>query len=152
MKLIFPCLLALVLIAQPLTARADDATRRKAAESLLQLMDMQSVLTESVNQMLEIQIKQNPAIAPYQQEMKDFFAKYMSWQSLKDDIVGIYAAEFTEADLTELNRFYQTPLGRKSLQKTPQLLAKSAELGQKRVQEHLPELQQAIAAKAGDKK
>ena len=114
-------------------------------------MDMQAVLTQSVDQMLDMQIKQNPAIAPYQQEMKDFFAKYMSWQSLKDDIIGIYASEFTEAEMNEMNRFYQTPVGKKALQKTPLLLAKGAELGQKRVQEHLPELQQAIAAKAGKK-
>jgi hypothetical protein len=152
MKLMLSSLVAAVLFVQPLTARADDAARRKAAESLLQLMDMQAVLSQSVNQMLDIQIKQNPAIAPYQQDMKDFFAKYMSWASLKEDIVSIYAAEFTESELNELNRFYQTPVGKKALQKTPQLLAKSAELGQKRVQDHLPELQQAIAAKAGGKK
>ncbi|MFL6527275.1 MAG: DUF2059 domain-containing protein [Chthoniobacterales bacterium] len=150
MKVIL-CLLAAVLVVQPLTVSAEDAGRRKAAETLLQLMDMQAVLTQSVDQMLDMQIKQNPAIAPYQQEMKDFFAKYMSWQSLKDDIIGIYASEFTEAEMNEMNRFYQTPVGKKALQKTPLLLAKGAELGQKRVQEHLPELQQAIAAKAGKK-
>ena len=151
MKLIASSCLAAILLVQPLAAHADEAARRKAAESLLQLMDMQAVLTQSIDQMLDMQIKQNPMIAPYQQEMKDFFAKYMSWQSLKEDIINIYAAEFTESELAELNKFYQTPVGRKALQKTPLLLAKSAELGQKRVQEHLPELQQAIAAKAGKK-
>ena len=66
-------------------------------------------------------------------------------------MIKLYAAEFTEGELAELNKFYQTPVGNKARQKTPLRLARSAELGQTRVQEHLPELQQAIATKAGKK-
>lgn len=147
MKLLIPLLLASLAILQPTVARADDKSHRAAAESLLGLMSMESLLSQSVNQMLDMQIKQNPAIAPYQQEMKDFFGKYMSWPVLKDDMVSIYMGEFTEPELNELNKFYQTPVGKKSIQRMPALLAKGSELGQKRVQEHLPELQAAIAAK-----
>jgi hypothetical protein len=110
---------------------------------------MESLLTQSVNQMLDMQVKQNPAIAPYQAEMKNFFGKYMSWASLKDDMVKIYTDEFSESELNELNKFYQTPVGKKSIQRMPALLTKGSEMGQKRIQEHLPELQAAIAAKAG---
>ncbi len=99
--------------------------------------------------MLQVQVQQNPSIARYQQDMKAFFAKYMSWASLKDDMVTIYMAEFTELELKELTAFYQTPVGKKTVQRMPALMAKGAEMGQRRVQEHLPELQAAIAAKAG---
>ena len=128
----------------------DEASHRKATEALLELMDMESLLTQSVDQMLQVQVQQNPSIAPYQQQdMKAFFAKYMSWASLKDDMVTIYMAEFTELELKALTAFYQTPVGKKTLQRMPALIAKGAEMGQRRVQEHLPELQAAIAAKAG---
>jgi hypothetical protein len=80
--------------------------------------------------------------------MKSFLGKYMSWPSLKDDMVKIYMTEFTEPELKELTAFYNTPLGKKTVQKMPALMAKGAEMGQKRVQEHLPELQAAIQAKA----
>ncbi len=133
----------------PVAVRADEASHRKATEALLELMDMESLLTQSVDQMLQVQVQQNPSIAPYQQDMKAFFAKYMSWASLKDDMVTIYMAEFTEPELKELTAFYQTPVGRKTVQRMPTLVAKGAEIGQRRVQEHLPELQAAIAAKAG---
>ena len=153
MKALFlSILIGAIALVQPAIMRADEASHRKAAESLLSLMDMDTVMSQSIDQMLQIQIKQNPAIAPYEQEMKNFLKKYMSWAGLKDDMVKIYTDEFTESELGELNKFYQTPLGKKTLQKMPVLLAKGAELGQRRVQEHLPELQTAIAAKEKSKK
>ena len=139
---------ALALLA-PMTARADEASHRKAAETLLGLMDMESLLAQSVDQMVQIQAQQNPAIAPYQAEMKAFLGKYMSWASMKEDMAKLYVAEFTEPELNELVKFYQTPVGKKTIQRMPALMAKGAEIGQKRVQQHLPELQAAIQAKAG---
>ncbi len=138
-----------IALFQPATIRADEASHRKAAESLLSMMEMDSMLNQSVDQMLAMQVQQNPALAPYQAQMKAFLNKYMSWASLKDDMVKLYVAEFTESELNELNKFYQTPLGKKTVQKMPALTAKGAEIGQKRVQEHLPELQAAIQ---GEKK
>jgi uncharacterized protein len=146
------CLISLAVVVVALSSpvvRADDVSHRAAAESLLNLMDMQQIMTQSIDSMLDAQVKQNPMIAPYQQIMKTFFTKYMSWDSMKADMVKLYAAEFTEPELKELAAFYQTPIGKKTIQKMPLLLAKGAELGQRRVQEHLPELQAAIAAQAG---
>jgi hypothetical protein len=154
-SLLLSILIGAIALLQPAVARADEAGHRKAAESLLSLMNMDSVMSQSIDQMLQMQIKQNPAIGAYEQEMKNFLKKYMSWAGLKDDMVKIYMDEFTESELNELNKFYQTPLGKKTLEKMPTLLSKGAELGQRRVQEHLPELQTAIAekekAKAGAK-
>ena len=152
MKFLFPLLVGAFVFSHPLDLRADEKTHRAAAESLLNNMDMDKLMNQSVDQMLQMQVQQNPAIAPYQTQMKAFLSKYMSWASLKDDMVKIYTAEFTEAELKELNAFYQTPLGKKTVQKMPTLLAKGAEMGQKRVQEHLPELQAAIQSQAGGTK
>ncbi len=145
-------LISAIAFFQPAMTRADEASHRKAAESLLSLMNMDTVMGQAIDQMLQMQIKQNPAIAPYEQEMKSFLKKYMSWAGLKDDMIKIYADEFTEAELGELSAFYQTPLGKKTLQKMPTLMAKGAELGQRRVQEHLPELTAAISEKEKSKK
>ena len=101
--------------------------------------------------MLAMQVQQNPALAPHQAQMKAFLSKYMSWASLKDDMAKLYMAEFSESELNELTKFYQTPVGKKTIQKMPALMAKGAEIGQKRVQEHLPELQAALAADDAEK-
>jgi hypothetical protein len=148
----FLCTLMIVVAFGQMTAvRASEETHRQAAESLLSLMDMDKLMSESIDQMLEMQVKQNPAIGQFKDEMKKFLSKYMSWAAMKDDMVKIYASEFTEQELKELLAFYQTPLGRKTVAKMPKLMAKGAELGQQRVQEHLPELQKAIQEQATKK-
>jgi hypothetical protein len=141
MKLLFVALFALAASTQ---ARADSASHRRAAESVLELMDMETVLAQAVDQTLKAQIQANPAIAPYEQQMRAFFAKYMSWASLKSDFVTIYANEFTEDELNQIAAFYRTPVGRKAVQKLPVLLAQGAALGSQRVQDHLPELRAAL--------
>jgi len=143
---VFTFLLGAIALFQPAIARADEASHRKAAETLFALMEMETLLSQSVDQMLAMQVQQNPALAQFQPQMKAFLNKYMSWASMKEDMTKIYTAEFSESELKELGKFYETPLGKKAVQKMPALMAKGAEIGQKRVQEHLPELQAALAA------
>jgi uncharacterized protein len=140
-------LIGAVALLSPATTRADEASHKKATETLFGLMGMETLVTQSIDQMLAMQVQQNPALAPYQAQMKTFLGKYMSWASLKEDMTKIYMAEFTESELNELIKFYQTPLGKKTVMRMPALMAKGAEIGQKRVNEHLPELEAAIAPK-----
>lgn len=152
MKLfVLPIAVALALFSSP-AARADQASHRAAAESLLNMMEMDKVMSQSIDQMLKAQVQANPAIARYEPQMRAFFAKYLSWASMKDDTINIYMGEFSEDELKQMTAFYQTPVGKKAVQKMPGLMARGMELGQKRVQEHVPELQAAIAAQAGGKK
>jgi hypothetical protein len=148
MKIFLSLLLALgVLISAP-SALADEKSHREATEQLLNLMDMEKVMAQSVDQMLAIQVKQNPAMGQFEGQMRAFLGKYMSWASVKEDMIKIYMTEFTEPEIRELIAFYQTPVGKKTVQKLPALLQKSAELSQQRMQQHLPELQQAIQSAA----
>jgi hypothetical protein len=133
--------LLLFAVVPMLNAQDKNSSHYKAAEQMLTLMDMPTVLKKSVDEMVAMQVQQNPSIAPYETVMKEFLAKYMSWDSLKADMVKIYMDEFTEAELGELNKFYQTPVGRKTVEKMPTLMSKGAQLGGQRVQEHMPELQ-----------
>ncbi|QJX45643.1 DUF2059 domain-containing protein [Hymenobacter taeanensis] len=123
------------------------ASHRKAAEELLAITGSEKNMTEMSSRMLDVQLEQRPEMKAVEPEMRAFLTKYMSWQSMKDDLVQLYAQEFTEKELKELNKFYQTPTGRKTIQKMPMLMQAGMEIGQRRVQEHLPELQKAIADK-----
>ncbi|RSK46832.1 DUF2059 domain-containing protein [Hymenobacter rigui] len=123
------------------------ASQRKAAEELLAATNSEKNLTESIDRMLAVQIEQNPGMKAVEPEMRAYLNKYMSWNAMKEDMVQLYAREFSEKELKELAKFYQTSIGRKTIEKMPQLMAASMEIGQRRMQEHLPELQQAIAEK-----
>ncbi|GAB2767470.1 hypothetical protein HNQ93_000033 [Hymenobacter luteus] len=142
-----PAATAQTTAATPSAATPISAGQRKAAEDLLAATDSEKNLTATIDRMLASQLEQNPGMKVVEPEMRAYLTKYMSWQSMKEDMVQLYAREFTEKELKELTKFYQTPTGRKTITKMPQLMAAGMEIGQKRMQEHLPELQQAIAEK-----
>ena len=138
-------LLALLVVGVP-AARADEKSHRAAAEELLRALGMERTLQASVDQMLDVQLKAQPKLAPLRPVMRRFFAKHLSWAGSKDDLITIYAEEFTESELAEITAFYRTPVGKKTVEKLPVLMGKGAQLGISRVQANQLELQQMIEA------
>jgi len=142
-------IIALVLaLAAGQSAWAVSDSHRKAAGRLLDTMDINTLLAGSIESMLRIQISQNPTLQPFENTMRSFFNKHMSGDSLREQFIEIYVGTFTERELDEINTFYSTPTGKKTLNETPALLEKGARLGQQRVQENIPELQRMIQEEA----
>jgi len=124
--------------------RADDASRLKAAQDLLVAAQMDQIFSKTIDEALDMQIKQAPQLADLRDVMKAFFVKYMSWDAMKDDLAKSYADAFTEQELKEITKFYRTPAGKKMALMTPDLMTREANLGQQKVQDHIGELQQMI--------
>ncbi|WP_303310652.1 DUF2059 domain-containing protein [Hymenobacter sp. BT730] len=123
------------------------AGQRKAAETLLEVMQSEKTINQSIDMTLAMQVQQNPNLQKLEPEMRAFMNKYMSWASLKEDMVTLYAREFTEKELRDLTKFYQSPTGQKYVSKQNLLLQAGMQLGQRRVQENLPELQRMLEEK-----
>ncbi len=109
---------------------------------------MEKSLNQSVQQMVAIQLNQNPALAPYKQIMISFFDKHMSYSSLKTDLINLYANAFTESELKEINTFYQTPTGKKAIQQMPILMNQGGQIGAQRIKQNMPELEKLIKAES----
>jgi len=118
------------------------------AEKLLNSMGMEKTMTASMSQMLDLQMQQNPTLVPFKLVMMKFFKKHMSWDSLKPEFVQIYSEAFTASELRDINAFYATDTGRKTIQKMPTLMAQGAQIGAARVQANIMELQSMIKAEA----
>jgi hypothetical protein len=138
------------LLSAPLVF-ADAASHAKAAEDLLVAASMEEVFTRTIDQALDAQIAANPQLAELKPVMKAFFDKHMSWAALKPDMVKLYTESFTEEELKDITKFYQTPSGKKMALTTPDLMAKGAAIGQAKVQAHMPELQQMVEAAMAEK-
>lgn len=121
---------------------------RIEAEKLLSIAGMQNALEESMDQMIALQIQQNPSLLPYQQVMKNFLNKHMSFDSMKTELIDIYAETFTAEELREINAFYLTDTGKKTIEKLPELMAKGGQIGVQRVQQNAAELESMIQAEA----
>ena len=117
---------------------------RAEAEALFEAIDMRVTVDQNVGVMLDAQIKQRPDLAPYRNVMQAYFEKYMGYDALKDDLIGLYMATFTGKELREVRKFAETTAGRKVIVQMPMLMRQGAEIGTKRAQEHLAELQQMV--------
>jgi len=125
-----------------------DADARKEAEIMLTGLGMETVLEQSIEETLNMQLEQRPKLVPFKGVMLGFLKKYMSFESLKQDMIDIYADAFTAPELREINAFYRTPTGTKAIRLMPELMAKGGQLGARKVQDHMEELQQLITAEA----
>ena len=146
MKFVSTALLALCLaFAGP--AFADDVGKMEA-EKLLAVLDLQATMDQAMVMELDSQLKANPALAPYKDIVLGFMRKYMSYESLKPELVELYAGEFTAAELKEARQFYSTTTGRKFIASMPRLMTRGASLGSTQLQQHMGELDQLIKEEA----
>ncbi len=119
----------------------------RAVRQLLELMDMRQVMNASLDATLAAQLEANPSLNPFADAMREFLGKYLSWESLENEFVQIYLEAFSQREVEDLTAFYGTPTGRKSVELLPQLMAKGAALGQRRVAAHQNELQEMLNAR-----
>jgi len=136
-------IISLLLMVACNVSIADDASR-KEAEKMMQIIGMKNALEQSMEQILNVQLEQNPTLVPFKDVMLKFFDKHMSYESLKPELVELYSNTFTEAELREINAFYVTDVGKKTIEKMPELMGKGAQIGAKRVQDNISELQKML--------
>lgn len=110
-------------------------SHREAALEFLKAKGTPALLERQCELMLEKQL----AAAPEYKDMRDTLAKFyrdtFGFEALKDDLVKLYAAEYSEAELRELTRFYNSGLGRKSVTVEEKLIPALSELFERRVTE-----------------
>ncbi len=138
----------LILLISTTNARADDSESMKVVHELFEATGSAELYRETVKKVVDVQIQQNPQIAPFRKVMLEFFEKYMGWESMKADIAKFYIEKFTIQEIEELTLFNKTPLGKKAAKLLPELAAHGAALSQKRVQDNMDELQMMIAEEA----
>ena len=116
-----------------------------AAYELLEAMQVPAQLKQTLDGLVEMQMRSNPQLVPYKSIFTDFFNKYMSYEALKKGYADIYLDFFSVSELKAMTAFYKSPIGRKMASKSSELTLRGAALGQKAVRDHQHELQAALA-------
>lgn len=143
MKLINKTLIVVALMSFS-SAWANTHDDASLAHELLDTILFEKMLSDSLDVMLNVQIESQPQLEPFKHIMREFLAMHLSGESLKDDMAAMYRDVYTPEELQGLIDFYKTPLGVKSLELTPWLMAQGASLGQQRVQENIHILERLI--------
>jgi hypothetical protein len=133
----------------PLAVAADADSQRRAVDKLFELTDMQRMIQESVDNVLAMQLNQNPALREHEAAVRAFLEKTIGWDGLKDDITDMYLKTFTEQELNEMNAFYGSPTGHKVIKQLPELVQERNRLAMQRMQDNIGELQKQIGQQGG---
>lgn len=133
--------------AQQASSEAKVGTHEQAVHELFEVTKIEKVFTETVEAALQQAIQANPDLAQYQDVMRAFFVKYMSWESLQGEMTRLYMDIFTESEVRQLTAFYKAPVGRKAADAQPRLAAEGMAIGQRGVQENMSELQAMFQAR-----
>ena len=145
-----PGVILLVFIAiSPICSSAETDSHRQAVEKLFELTHMQQKIEVSVGNVLTLQLQQSPSLHEHEDLLTQFLEKNIGWAGMKDNLITMYMAAFTEQELNEINTFYATPAGQKMIQRLPELIQQRDRLAMQRMQENMGELQQAIADRTG---
>ena len=160
MKLRFLWLLPLAIC--PLI-KADEASHREVALRVLEVTESDERMRVGFQTMIDpilAAMRQRGMPETATQEVRDAFEKWFTdeikWEDIKPRLVDVYVKEFTEAELKELHAFYQTPTGKKTIEKMPNVMQQSAKIGSEyaqskkdSLQAKLKEIADKYAAKKG---
>lgn len=140
--------ISLMLLSISPLSQADNKSHMEQVDKLFKLTQMEKKIDESVDSVLQLQLRQNPQLAQYSKEMRGFFTKYIGWDALKVDLAAMYMETFTEDDLKAINDFYITPAGQKVINSLPQLVQQRNQLAMQRLQQNIGELQKIVGQPA----
>ena len=135
---------SLMLLSISPLSLADNKSHLEQVEKLFKLTQMEKKIDESVDSVLQLQLRQNPQLEEHSKEMRNFFTKYIGWDALKVDLAAMYMETFTEEELKAVNDFYITPAGQKVINSLPQLVQKRNQLAMQRLQQNIGELQKIV--------
>ncbi len=120
------------------------ATHREAALLVLDSSGLQPVMTSMIDVSLDSQLKINPILVPYKHVMREFLAKYLSYESIRDELADAYVARFDELQLRQIAAFYATTTGKLAVSVMPEMAQLGAQLGRKHVEDHQSELMEML--------
>lgn len=142
-RFLLPLIALFTLLAFSSVQAAKD-THREQVEELFKLTQMEKRINQSVDSIVQLQIRQKPDLEKKKDKLTAFISKHIGWKAIKDDLADMYMKTFSEEDLKTINTFYSTPAGKKMMSEVPGLVQKRNKLAMKRLQDNFDELKKII--------
>ena len=129
----------------------DMAIRIKLATEFLETMQVGKTLNQSFDTVKEIQTQlvmkfaKNPKyqtqVIETQNKIMDLMKKELSWENLKPEFEKLYAETYSAEELNGLLKFYQSPLGKKFIEKQPEMQRNTMLMVQQMMMRVMPKVQ-----------
>ena len=159
-RITLPLVLLTCMLGGSPIAHADDVARQRQVEQLFAVMHIE----QTFHQMMQQVIAQNQSMvaglfpeidqdAKQKAEYDSFMAKVMavvqssfSWNALEPEYEKIYLTTYSDEEISGMLAFYDSPVGRSVLAKTPKVLEASSAVAVERMNELTPKLRDMVNA------
>tara|TARA_B100002049_G_C16046948_1_gene361639 strand:- start:400 stop:897 length:498 start_codon:yes stop_codon:yes gene_type:complete len=155
-------LLLVLALGLSLNTFASEESKNEKIESLMSLMDMDSLIDNMYTQVepmmknmsdqMNIKPSEQPIFDKYYKEMTLILKEEVSWTKMKPHVLAIYDKNFTEQQIDDIVEFYETPTGQAMLNKMPEITQQSVQISQQLLQRALPRIQATSAELAAELK
>jgi len=139
-------------------AVAKDDSFRASVEKLLILMKVDKYMDQSFEQIKpiileriqemssgELTKEQSKTMEKYMEKLFNLMKAEMSWDKIKEDYIELYMSVYTKEEVNELIKFYQSPIGQKTIEKMPVIMEKSTEISYKYLMNMIPKIEELAA-------
>lgn len=147
-------LLALIISA---SSAAQPQTHIDAATKLFEAMHSEEVVQQTFDQvfsqMTEFQTQmgvpedRHVKSERHMQEVATAIKEVLTWERMRDQFIVVYAEVFTEQELRELADFYTSPIGKKYVEKQPEMAQAAMAITGEMMRELMPRIRE-ISRKA----
>lgn len=115
-------------------------SHRAAALRVLEETGMRASYAEMLEISLQSQLKANPALLQFEAGLREFFAKYASFDAIASDFADLYMRVFDELQLRQIEAFYRTPTGQRAVKELANIMREGGKIGERNVEAHQKEL------------
>jgi hypothetical protein len=150
-------ILLIAVLAFPLAARADEASKRAKIDELFTVMHMDRTMQQLMDAMEKQVIPMTQQmfgggvpeplkqqVADMQKQMFQLIEQQMGWKAMEPAYVEIYARNFTEDQIDDIVAFYKTPTGAALLDKLPALTTEGMQAAQAKMVTLEPQIKKMI--------
>jgi hypothetical protein len=149
--------IAVLLLGAAAASAEPSAPQRALAAKLLDAMQVERTMEQQFDAMRKTQAEAmqqmlaGQASPEAKQRMQKGFAtitdmikKELNWTAIKPQFVDLYASTFTADELNGLVGFYESPVGRAYVAKSPELMQRTMEVTSNRMEALMPRIQKIL--------
>lgn len=136
---------AILLMAMPVgplggqAIAAGDTASVETVRRLFALTRVEAYHTQ-ITQMALDRYAQVPALVPFAEATREFFEKHLSFAVIEAELIAVHREFYREAEVQEMIRFYESPIGQRLTVVTPLLTARVHQVMVERMNALLPDL------------
>ena len=144
--------MALTASAQTVEESAIAPERRADIEHLMQVTQMTDMTRQMGDMMAQVIVEKTgvdtpEAVARCRIIVSEVIRDLVVDKMLIDEIIDIYARHFTEDDVRDMIAFYETPIGKKTIEVMPRLMQEGMQAGQRWAAEMMPGVEERVVAR-----